>query len=472
MQLQQLAAQRLDLVNLYEEQIAEQNERLQKADEMITMLEIRGDMDTDEKQSVVAETTVAASGQLLALQQQTQMQRQITQVVEDATKREEELREQLREARVARNDELQRIETRLKENAATAAVRMEAAHEKVVAVLREAHTKELETVQQKLSEAQEAYRSLQLDAQAHMAAAQALTAERDRLKSELSKRTQKVKQLKKTVQAGQSVTANQQKLQIELRAKAEHIERTRVQIRNAKQKLKDHQAAVRREIADKQRLMEQEAARIAEDSRLLKEQRAQAREAATSAAQDLQKRETLLRQQLATLQEKQRELAERTKLVQLEAANAAQLREAVTDKARELDSLHTKLVKEAARIDKADRAAASATQKSESIQLRLEDAESDLAKREAVLQKEQKEVSASREELKDERRALEQLRQTALLERRQAMVKMKAADRYKSSMARSQGALMLRTLNNGISNTFRDNKAADHSSHRFVDGVE
>ena len=126
------------------------------------------------------------------------------------------------------------------------------------------------------------YRMLQLDAQSHMAAAQALTAERDRLRNELSKRGQKVKQLKKTVEAGQAVSAEQQRLQAELRAKAEQVDRARMQLRHARQKLKDRQEAAAKEAQDRARLLEQESARVAQDAAMLKNQRAEATEAAVS----------------------------------------------------------------------------------------------------------------------------------------------------------------------------------------------
>ena len=56
--------------------------------------------------------------------------------------------------------------------------------------------------------------------------------------------------------------------------------------------------------------------------------------------------------------------------------------------------------------------------------------------REANLEREKKELA-------DGKRVLEQIRHTAELERRQALVKVKAADRY----MRTQGALVARTTN-------------------------
>ena len=145
-------------VHRYEEQIASQEERLNRAEEMVTMIEIRGDMAANNNTAKAGSPPAGARGrqtQLVALQQQTEMQRQIQQVVEDATKREEELRRELREARQARGHELERAETRMKEDAAAAAVTAEAAHTKIVAVLREAHARELNAVHEKLKEAQE-----------------------------------------------------------------------------------------------------------------------------------------------------------------------------------------------------------------------------------------------------------------------------------------------------------------------------
>ena len=461
-QLRELAMQRDDLIHMYEEQVSSQEARLQKADEMIVAIEVqakadwmRGDRAGTENNTVghiETENTSAEAhnGQLIALQRQTKMQKQIAQVIEDATKREQELRQELRELQSSRDREMERIEARVKEDAAASAVRMETAHSKVVAVLREAHSREIEAAHSKLKEAQEAYRGLQMDAQSHMAAAQALTAERDRLQADLTRRTQKIKQLKKTIEANQTAVMEQQRFRHVLNSQSQQLERAKAEVKQAKLKLKERQSAVKREAEHQRRLLANEATRVQEGSRRLRNQRHEATQAAGSAAENLKKRETVLRERVLALQTAQAQLAERVKVVQASAAHTEQLRSAISIKAQELDALQARVRKEAARVDRMKKAATTAEDAAKAAAERVAESSRIVGEREVKCEEMEKKHQTEKVELQKERVVLEQMRETALLEKRQALVKVKAADRYKASVARSQGALMARAQNNNM----------------------
>lgn len=448
-----LAACRDEEIRMYQEHVTAQDERLQRADDFIASFSLHNNQNTANSNYDITSST--SNDQLSSNANNHKhlmdLQNQMREDLEKSSHREDLLRQQLQDALSARNKEIERLEMRNLEMVSAAEKRMSAVHDQEIADLRHQLNQVNDDVEKKLSNTRNAYATLQRDSQAHIAAAQAITAERDRLMTDLSRQGLKVKHLKKTILSNSNLVSQQRDVQRELKSRAEQIERAHAHLRRARKKHRD--AVAESTVIDKQRMsqLEHEARRLASQAEKLKEQQKIAKEAANSAANNLKRREAELSQRTQALQEQQTQLAQRAQAVQTEALAAQQLHAAITEKAREVEILKTQVINQLDKTKIKHEIVTVAEEKANGVLQRGQGLVLEAEERAAKCAATERAQAVARSELEKERVALQKLREAAQLEKRHAQVKMKTASRYNASVARHQGALLARARNHNVS---------------------